>query len=337
MALIRFFIALLSATVALVLAAPLLLLASPFLGVAAATRALARRREPRSVGWDELIEYDPELGWKPKPDLDRHYLTVAGDAICRARTDSEGWPASAGWSACDTVVIGDSFAFGYGVDADDAFFSVGSGGVKALGAPGYNMAQELLLMKQIAPRLAGKTVVWWICLGNDLLDNLLPGPIGYRTPFMRQDGTGAWTLTTDHVSPERWTLTKHPEYGEALARLCTSGFLADRAYAAAEALLREGHATCEAAGAKLVVLTIPAPAQMTEAGLITLRSHLEEGQSLDPDYPDERISAICAELGVPFLATRKELGSDHYKRVDPHWNRKGHARIAKILERITSA
>ena len=117
MALVRFLVALFSAAVVLVLAVPLLAAAVPFLLVAAATRALARRREPAAVGWEELIEYHPEWGWKPKPNLERHYVTVVGDAVCTVKTDSEGWPESAPWSLCETLVVGDSYAFGYGVNA----------------------------------------------------------------------------------------------------------------------------------------------------------------------------------------------------------------------------
>ena len=79
--------------------------------------------------------------------------------------------------------------------------------IKAIGAPGYSMVQELMLITQLAPRLGGKLVVWFIYPGNDLTDNLSPAmtTFGYRMPFLLEsDIRGGWDIIASHVQPDRW-------------------------------------------------------------------------------------------------------------------------------------
>jgi hypothetical protein len=80
--------------------------------------------------------------------------------------------------------------------------------IKAIGANGYNMVQELLWMRRYAPQLAGKLVVWFVYHGNDLFDNLQPNVFQYRTPFVRErhDGRG-WEVVTEHVRRSPWVAT----------------------------------------------------------------------------------------------------------------------------------
>jgi hypothetical protein len=105
----------------------------------------------------------------------------------------------------DTVVFGDSFAFGYGVDDTDHFANhVPRHAVKAIASPAYSMVHGLLWMERLADRLADKTVIWLVYSGNDLVDNLRPAMATYRMLFVREhDGT--WEIVTDHVSPTHGT------------------------------------------------------------------------------------------------------------------------------------
>jgi hypothetical protein len=76
-------------------------------------------------------------------------------------SDAQGWPGTA--SIAESVVFGDSYSFGYGVNVEASFFSEChcQARIKAIGAPAYNMVQEVLLMHQLSSHLSGKLVVWF--------------------------------------------------------------------------------------------------------------------------------------------------------------------------------
>jgi hypothetical protein len=181
--------ALVSAPLALALLLPVVVLGAPFWAVAYLTRKLAHWIEPAYLAWNQLLEFDSVLGWKPKAGLDTHYL-VNGDDIFRIKTDSLGWAGETSIAESQVVVVGDSFAFGYGIAPHLSFPNVPSAlRIKAVGAPGYNMVQELLLMRQLGSDLKGKLVVWFICIDNDLYDNLNPDkPNYFWAPFVRRIG-----------------------------------------------------------------------------------------------------------------------------------------------------
>ena len=207
MATLRVVLTAIAALFGMLLAVPVVVLALPFWAVAFLTRTMARHLEPSYVAWYQLIEFMPVIGWKPKANLNAHYLTVTEDSVCYIVTDAQGWSGTVSIAESDIVVFGDSYAFGYGVDVGASFFSDGLGKVriKAIGAPAYNMVQEVLLMRQLSSNLSGKLVVWFIFVGNDLHDNLVPDMYHYRMPFVREvNGTGSWEFVTSHVSPVKW-------------------------------------------------------------------------------------------------------------------------------------
>ena len=189
---IRVLLAFLGAVAGLLVLVPVILLAIPLWLVgwlhSVARHALARSR-PATISWEQMMAYEPEVGWKPLPGLD---AWAEGTPPFHVRTDSEGWRGP-GVSIEDAqvVVFGDSFCFGHGAD-EERFFANLTGGpvVKAIGANGYNMVQGLMWMKRYSKRLAGRTVVWLVYYGNDLLDNLRPNMGRYRIPFVRREQGG---------------------------------------------------------------------------------------------------------------------------------------------------
>src|SRR3990172_7833003 len=153
-------------------AALLLAPAVPFVVVAILTRSLSRFLERRAVTWQELLEFAPTVGWRPKPNLNTY---ARADKVFQLTTDTEGWRGQRSIGESEVIVFGDSFAFGYGVD-DKAFFAniKSKVRIKAIGANGYNMVQALQWMERLSSQLKGKLVVWFIFVGNDLYDNLQP-------------------------------------------------------------------------------------------------------------------------------------------------------------------
>lgn len=338
MGILRVILAIVATPVALALAAPVMIVGLPFWLVTVLARALARRIEPRFAPWDKLIEFDPVLGWKPRPNLDAHYF-AAGDDVFHIRTDADGWPSRRSMAESDIVVIGDSFVFGYGVDTDSMFTEMDPElRVKAVGCPGYSMVQGVLLMRQLSAQLRGKLVVWFVCVENDLYDNVMPNkPNFYRTPFVRRvNGDDKWEIVSHHVTPSRWQYSADGRpYYPMLARLCTPGPLSQRVYAACKHLIEEARDICAQAGAELVVVTVPNKNQLSPEGLEFLLSHNVDRANFDPDYPDHRIGEMCRALGIRFVTAKKYLNAEDYKEHDTHWNAQGHRQMAVLLRDVS--
>jgi hypothetical protein len=320
----------------LLLAIPILVLAIPFWVVALLTRVIARALEPAFGTWRDLVQFDPTIGWRPKPNVDGYFLSDRGD-VFHVVTDAEGWPGRRGLAESNPVVFGDSIAFGFGIDADRSYRELNPHlPVKAISAPGYNLVQELLLMREMAPRLAGKLVVWFIYHGNDLYDSLSPFMGPYRTPFVRErpDG-GGWEIVTGHLSPAAWRYSagRSRDWQRALASLYSPTFTAQRAYAASDYLLGEAHAACDGAGAHLAVCTIPSPYALGERAS-QLARFSEQPELFDPDFPDKKIGESCRAHGIPFVAGTQHLSLRDYRLPDDHWTGGGHRRVAEILQRL---
>jgi hypothetical protein len=326
-----------SSLIAIALLAPIVMLALPFWGVSFLTRRMARLVQPTAVPWREIIAFDATIGWKPMTNIRTHYLARGGD-VCRVMTDSQGWRGKTTLAESQVVVFGDSFAFGYGVHENLSYAEINPQlHIKAIAAPGYNMVQELLLMRQLSSHLRGKLVIWFICLENDLYDNLHPNkPNFYKTPFVRSlNGGKDWEIVTNHLTPDRWpvSLVESP-YLAMLAKFCTPGFASQRAFAACDFLLREGIRICRQAEAQLAVITIPNKNQLNQRGLNLLMRQLQDGEGFDPDLPDREINAICRQHGIKFLAGKGYLDAGDYKANDTHWNEQGNRRVAALVERL---
>lgn len=332
MKIVRLLLAALGASLGLLLLAPVLLLGLPFWLIGATTRALARVLEPRHDGGRAFVEFDPVLGWRPRPNARGHHYV---DDVFYATTDEHGWRRSANLAESQIVVLGDSFAWGYGIDDRHFFANLVPGlRVKTIGIMGYNMVQELLWLERLSGQLEGKLVAWFVYLGNDLFDNLVPHKQGYTMPFVRRaDDTGTWEIVTSHVRPSRWLYTGGygAVYYETLTRYCTPTAQPRREYAACEALLGRGKQVCAAAGARLVVVTIPDKTQLSLAGHRVLLARGGDPERFDPDLPDREIGAICDRLGIPFVAGKQHLDASDYKERDVHWNVRGHRRVAQML------
>lgn len=332
----RTLLAILSAALGLVLAAPLFALTLPFWIVAVVTNLLCRLVRSRTVPWQSVIRFEPGLGWKPKENLNVYCRFEAG--IFKIKTDADGWPGRRSRGDCDVIVFGDSYAFGYGVDATHMFSEVQKKPrIKPIGAPGYNMAQELMLMRQMSSQLAGKVVVWFIYIGNDLYDNLQPSMQDYRSPFVRQSkGTNKWEIVNSHVTPEKWPYTWVDGFrGNArLAAIFGCTPMSERIYSACRFLITEASGLCRQHGARLAVMTIPTMVQLDEAIWKHRLSSIPASAGLDPDLPDHKVREICDSLNVPFVAGKSFLGTRHYLMEEGHWNEQGHKRVAQMIAEI---
>jgi hypothetical protein len=334
----RLGLALGASVMALLLALPIIALSLPFWLTALLVRALAERLRPSVMRSPDLFIYDSLLGWRARPDLDA-YVSDVSDDVFRIRTGPDGWHGRATIEDSEVVVLGDSHAFGYGVDADATFAAISARPrIKALGAPGYNMVQELLLLSAVHTRLAGKMVVWLAYGGNDLYDNLSPSqPAGQRTPFLRQID-GGWEIVSSHLSPDRWIAStgrgRGGEYFSTLAALHSPTHLAERAYGACGFLIEQAAELCQRVGARLIVMAVPSPFVMDDAGLARLRSKARQPEAVDPHRPDRELRASCRKADVEFVTLKDHLRRSHFKATDDHLTEAGHRALADVIRSL---
>ncbi len=333
---IRSILAFFTAVLGMLIVAPLLVLGLPLIGMAWLTMRIGSLLEPAFKTWPEVFEFDSLLGWRAKGNLDCHVLEERGE-VFHVKTDRHGWPGARTIDESDVVVIGDSHAWGYGTDHRYTFSQCRSSiAIKAVGVPGYNLVQELLLMRQIAPQLKGKLVVWFVFVGNDLADNISPEADGYRVPFVRQAaGAGDWEIVTRHLSPAKWRVSEALKFRRHYAVLpalhCETSF-AQRAYGACEYLIRAGSDICREVDATLVVMVVPAVVTLSRSRMEQLCKARAFKDSVDPDFPDRTIRAICDRVGVRFATLKDHLTADHYYDRDEHWTAEGHEVVARVLE-----
>jgi hypothetical protein len=331
---IRTLLAVIAASFGMLLTIPIVVLGLPFWTVAFLTRTFCRLFEPHAVPWQQIIEFDPAIGWKPKPNLNTYCSFAAG--VFRVKTDSQGWRGTANIAESEIVVFGDSYAFGYGVDDEKAFFSAPHSQlrIKAIGSPGYNMVQELILMHQSSLHLRDKLVVWFIYFGNDLYDNLLPNLYNYRQPFIRTvNGSGEWNVVTGHISRTEWPFNFEHNFRvkEKWGAVFGTTFLSHRVYPACEFLIRQAREICSHAGGRLVVMTIPWPTQLNQRDWEQTMSRFGNPKEFNPHLPDQKLSEICSKLGVPFVTGKDYLAIRDHIPGEGHWNERGHQRVAEVL------
>ncbi len=330
---IRFLLAVAGMIAGLVLVLPAILLALPFWIVSGLTRglhALVVRVGPTPLTWDQMIEFAPEVGWRSRPNL---HARGRADGVFRVTTDADGWRGAGSIEEAKVVVVGDSFAFGYGIDDRDLYLRHAGGvRVKAIGTVGYNMVHELIWMRRVAERLSGKLVIWFIYHGNDPYENLCPNLDHYRMPFVRRrNEADSWEIVTEHVTAAPWTTSGKRPYLRRLAEFSCPGPFSDRVWSACEFLVAQGRDLCAAARARLVVITIPDPSQLGGSRLAELSGLAPPNAAFDVGLPDRRVRELCVRLGVTFVPLAEHLDSGDYKRNDVHWNSRGHRRVGALI------
>jgi hypothetical protein len=320
---------------ALFLVLPVVAVGLVFVAVAGFVRLAEStfRSGPQPGPWRDLVQYEPDIGWRPRPNLDSY---ATADDRFHLTTGPDGWRGQTPIEDADVVVFGDSFSFGHGAD-DDAMYTAFCDDlrVKAIGSDGYNMVHGLLWMKRLAPKLSGKLVVWFVYYGNDLHENILPAMGRYRMPYLaeRPDQRG-WEVVTDHVSPEPWLMPTPKSYHPVLAELCCDTHFSKRVFAACEHLIAEVNQICNHAGARLVIAGIPDRVQLTRPGRAKLATLAPQKACFDPAYLDNQMGLLCRGQDVSFVPMSDRLSARDYLVHDIHWRRTGHQKAARLLKEV---
>jgi hypothetical protein len=332
----RVLLALMAGLAGAILVLPLVLLLAPCVFVLMVTRHLTRWIEPTCLLWQQLIEFDPFVGWKGKPNLNAYHLA---DDVYNFTTDAEGWRGSGTVAESQVLVFGDSYAFGHAVSDRHFFASVNPKlRVKAIGINGYNMVQQLMWMKRLAPEIVRKLIVWFVYLGNDLTDNLEASMEGYRIPFVRENReSGGWEIVTSHLSALPWPSGARnwiSTFSERNTKIFMPGPTSERIFAACEFLIGEATTVVRQAGGKLVVVSVPNKPMLSPTGHEDWKDYFLDPSKFDIDFPDDQLAAICVRLGVPFVAGKAHLQLSDYRKFDTHWNEEGNRKVSELLDTL---
>jgi hypothetical protein len=142
----------------------------------------------------KLFRPHPELGWTPLPDLDLVRRNANGD-LWHIATDAEGIRGPSSWPDEEhtrLLILGDSFAFGEGVDLADRFDMiirerVPSLAVLNLGVMGYGPDQELIRARPWKSQLRrGDALLLLTYHGNDFHDLVRTRHGGRSKPWIEE-------------------------------------------------------------------------------------------------------------------------------------------------------
>jgi hypothetical protein len=112
----------------------------------------------------------------------------------------------------------------------------------------------------------------------------------------------------------------------------------ERALAATRQAFQDLRHWCDAHGARVLVVAIPAEQQVSDVARQRWleRFGLDAGE-LDFTLPNRRLAALAAEAGLPLFdltpgfAARVAAGAELHLHSDNHWNIAGHAVAASLL------
>lgn len=293
----------------------------------------------------DVYAYDPELGWALRPNVDAQSsslefaYTISTDRMGLRRAGAaDVWQSA----ARRILLVGDSFAFGWGVSGDEmlssrlerALASTGSAAaVRTAGVPGYSTDQEYLSWKRLDAQLDPAIVIVLMGTNDPQADNastVRMGSASYSKPRFRVGEGGALVLEGTPVPDKQLVVVPTPlEPIKARARTLAAYALAKRfrdarqfsaaaagpppfdaaALGTTAAILAAFNRDAQAHGAALLVVLIPGP---------TLSAPL---------------AAICRDAGIAFLdLTPRFAGHDDLTfKYDGHWNAVGHQTAAVAI------
>jgi lysophospholipase L1-like esterase len=292
------------------------------LGVAELILRAVNLRELRDAyepGRALLFRYDAELGWAPVPYA---ASTFTGTRTIAVRNNSLGLrdiePGAAGKPT--VLVIGDSFVWGYDVEADERFterLRRELAGVRIVnaGVPGYATDQEYLLLERIWSAVKPDVVVLIYCTGNDRTDNgVNMSNGGYYKPYLVRAVDGAWRFAGQ---PVPWS--RHVYFRDSalvrhlwLARAAVTGFVQ---FAHPE-------------------IDVPDPTEH----LVDMMRNLVESRGakflVGMQYNEASLDAFLRARGIASTAFD---GAPTYPRDGFHWTPEGHAVVARRLLPLLAA
>lgn len=308
----------------------------------------------------QFIEYDSLLGWKNKANTEGiHKISESTSSvkINSKELRDEEYEYTKDSGTFRILVFGDSFTWGYGVEAEEIYTEVledklgDDFEVINMGVPGYGADQEYLLLKREGIKYAPDLVIFGFDVFTDACD--VYNPVRYRyyskPKFDLLDGKLVLTNVPVPISPKFYQ-----KINRIFSGLRSYIFIRDRILSVtfirqklAETLQYSNHSKCddsvresedirnlvsklisEADGfmksnnGELAVVIMPSRWQIYEGASTFQNDFLREfGQ-------EQNIKTIDLLTGFKESAER---GADLYYKKDAHWNKEGHELAAELI------
>ena len=179
----------------------------------------------------KFFEYDSLLGWKNKPNAEG--IFVMPDSTTLVKINSKGlrdkeYDYNKPEGIKRIIVLGDSFTWGYGVEAKDRFTEILNNKlpdnyeVINMGVSGYGTDQELLTLEREGLKYNPDLVVVGFHPGTDLDDNTNAIRYSYPKPLFVLSENNTLSLTNIPVpNKDDWTRRLEEDKGSWFAALKT--------------------------------------------------------------------------------------------------------------------
>ncbi len=327
-----------------------------------------------AAGYRLLPGYENEIRvaeYRTRVRIDAEGMRIpAADARATAAQQTDG--AAAGCRSL--LAIGDSFTFGVGVDAEEAFplrlesmlaertgepWCARNGGVGGYGP----LRSARLLASGQGAAAAPRILVHAVYVGNDLEDSdpetflREPRIEGGRMIAGRRDvvaRTRRWLRIHSHLFSflrarlyglyERTPLAARSQYLDPIALRDWPERIRETTWPACRGALREIAAWSAARDVRYLVVLVPTKVQVEESAWARYRRRWKlPEEAFDRDHPQRELRAFLDAEGIAAIDLLEGMrsaaanGEHLYYRVDNHWTRDGHRFAARAIAEAIAA
>lgn len=290
---------------------------------------------------ESVIERDEVIGVRFERSLDRHRYNAESDRVVRLQTNTQGfrddeWVREKPDGVGRIVVFGDSFIAANALPRDQILVSRLEQLLNRrkglhweamnFGVGGSSTGQQLVAYRKLASGYNPDAVL--ICFGtsSDITDNSSELS---SNPILRCRIADDGQLETVGVSAAQrrssqvlnrysrfydWQKHVVNRFVKQVRRGVQPLELRHRVYDAAPGprfqraweltarILEQFRAETTRDGVALLVVSIPASAQVYRDQFQRLREQAGSGSRMEEDYPDTRLAAVCRRAGIPYLS-----------------------------------
>jgi lysophospholipase L1-like esterase len=334
-----------------------------------ALRLFWPQRSAVTVG---MFRSDPHAGFSLQPGY-RNIVRVP-EYSTDLRVDSEGYrvPELAETETADVKIlaIGDSFTFGVGVDAEDAWPEVledilrrdedAPVAVRNGGVGGYGPLRSARLLVERQARWDPQVVVHTFYVGNDLEDakpdTILEVPKIRDGRMLAEDGTWLQRMRFRlRIHSHLYSFVREQFYGlylktplaersrylDSVGRAEWPDGIRQDSWPAAQAAVREIADWAEARGVHYLVVVVPMKYQVGAAAWTEYQRRWGGAETaFDRDHAQREVNAFLESEGIHYLdllpVMRQAdplLAESFYFPVDVHWTPEGHRFAAEWIRR----
>jgi hypothetical protein len=263
-----------------------------------------------------LCQYDPQLGWFPIPNSRDRLRASRVFSVVHNREGFRG-PEPTVSNKPAIVFLGDSFVWGYDVDAPERFTDKLQAKhpewtVYNLGVSGYGTDQEYLLLQKHFDIYKPKVVFLLFCVENDHEDNCSNVRYGgYYKPYCMVEGKRMHLQGVPVPRGERVWLVDHPRLARSfIVRLLVRVYFQWKAPS---------------------VLSIPDP---TGAILWDLKNYVRSKGAvlvMGLTMSDPKLEEFLGQVKIPYVELTTKL---RYKSYGGHWTPEGHSYVCEKVEQF---